>query len=404
MRITALRAEELTGSLDLDLDTFWEERLVMPLDIYEEFREIPVGSELAGYPDVVPHEVDGEVRVSQVFLTVETDEGVSGTVGPLDRTWARLALELEPLLLGRDPLATEKLWDLMYRQRAHGRKGKGMQAISAIDCALWDLKGRYFDEPVYRLLGGPTRESLPAYVSTLGYSVEPDRVRERVRHFKEAGYDGQKWFPRYGPGAGETGKAKNEALVAAAREAAGDGYDLMFDVWMAWDLPYALEMTRRMEPYDPRWIEEPLPADRMDGHAKLRESTTVPVAAGEREYTRWGFYELFQRDAIDVAQPDTMWGGGITETAKICSLGDVFDVPVIPHGYSVPVNVQLSAAQPPTVTPTVEYLVKWNVGLQFFFENPVEPAGGEFAVPTESGLGVRIDESLIEDRSPITID
>lgn len=404
MEITALRAEELTGTLDIDLDDFWEERLVMPLDVYEEFRELPVGSDLAGYPDVTPKEVDGDVQVSQIFITVETDEGVSGTVGPLDRSWARLALELEPLLLGRNPLATEKLWDLMYRQRAHGRKGAGMKAISAVDAALWDLKGHYFDEPVYRLLGGPTREELPAYVSTLGYSVEPETVGDRVRRFKEEGFAGQKWFPRFGPGAGEEGKAKNEALVAAAREAAGDGYDLMFDVWMAWDLPYALEMARRFEPYEPRWLEEPLQADRMDGYARLRDSTTVPIAAGERMYTRWGFHEQFKRGGLDVAQPDTMWSGGITETAKICSLGDLYDVPVIPHGYSVPVNVQLSAAQPPTVTPMVEYLVKWEVGLQFFYEDPVTPENGVFQLPTEPGLGVSIDESLVEERTPLTLD
>lgn len=113
-----------------------------------------------------------------MFLHVETDGDVSGMVGPISDRRARGIHRFEKYLVGRDPLATEKLWDLLYRKAVHGRKGTTMMAISALDVALWDLKGQYFGEPVYRLLGGPTRETLPAYASMLGYSVDPEDVRE----------------------------------------------------------------------------------------------------------------------------------------------------------------------------------------------------------------------------------
>ncbi|MFB6135663.1 MAG: enolase C-terminal domain-like protein [Halobacteriaceae archaeon] len=390
MEVTGFRFVERTGHLDVTGAELYEERLSRPVDRYPEFRD---ESAAAAY---APGDPDDPVEVTHVYLHVETDAGVEGFAGPVDRDVARLAAGFEDLLVGRDPTATAKLWDLMYRRAVHGRKGKTMQAISAVDVALWDLKGKAADRPIHRLLGGPVRGELPAYASMLGFSVDPEDVRERAAEYADAGYGAQKWFFRHGPGSGTEGKRRNEELVAAAREATGEEYDLMFDAWMSWDRAYALEMVERLAPYDPAWVEEPVMPDELDQYAEIREAAPFPVAGGEHEYTRWGATELLARDCVDVLQLDTFWGGGISEMRHVASLASVHDVPLIPHGHLVPANVQVIAAHPESVCPLVEYLVRWNETLQFFFADPVEPEGGTVTVPDGPGLGVEIDDSTVE--------
>lgn len=397
MEITGFRFETLSGRLDVPPAELFEERFARPVDVYEEFRTDPL---LPWWPD--DYETAETTPVEQVFLHVETDEEVSGMAGPMSKRRARLVRRFERYLVGRDPLATEKLWDIMYRKSVHGRKGQTMIAISIVDVALWDLKGNHFGEPVYRLLGGPTRRSIPAYASMLGFATDPDAVRERAAAYAERGYDAQKWFFRYGAGSGREGKAQNAALVAAAREVVGDEYDLMFDAWMSWDSAYARDMFDRIAEYDPRWVEEPVQPDKIDQYAALRARAPFPIAGGEHEYTRWGVNDLLQRDAVDVLQADTYWAGGLTEMRHICSLASVHDVPVIPHGMSVAANVHLSASLPPNASPYVEYLVNMNEQFQFFFADPIEPSSGEVTVPDRPGIGVSIDSDAVESRSELT--
>lgn len=403
MKLTGYECVELTGALEGydDPQSFYEERLAIPLDVYEEFRT--VGAEyLMGSDDVMtPSVTDEEIRVTQTYLVLRTDEGLEGIAGPIDREWAGLVAPIAEFLLGRDALATAKLWDLMYRHEVHGRRGKTMKAVSAIDCALWDLKGKYYDEPVYRLLGGPTRTEIPAYASMLGYSVEPEDVRERAREMKEAGYRAQKWFFRHGPGSGTEGLQRNLELAETARAAVGEGYDLMFDCWMSWDRSYAERAIRKLEAFDPRWIEEPVHPDKLDQLADLRADSSIPIAGGEHEYTRWGIHQLLRRDALDVIQADTCWAGGITELQRICTLASVHDVPVIPHGHSVSANLHLTAAQSPTVSPMLEYLVKWNEGFQFFLEDPPVPEDGTLSLDDRPGLGIVVDDSTVEERTVV---
>ena len=133
----------------------------------------------------------------------------------------------------------------MYRSQVHGRKGVAMMAISAVDCAMWDLKGRMLGQPVIRLLGGPTRDAVPAYASTLGYSVEPEQAAAAARGLVAEGYSAMKWFYRHGPTDGREGMAENERLVAPIRDAVGPDVDIMTDAWMSWDVPYTLAMARR---------------------------------------------------------------------------------------------------------------------------------------------------------------
>jgi L-alanine-DL-glutamate epimerase-like enolase superfamily enzyme len=271
-----------------------------------------------------------------------------------------------------------------------------MMAISAVDIALWDLRGKAANMPVYRLLGGPTRDAVPAYASTLGLSLEPEKVYERARALHAQGYSAEKWFFRYGPGDGPAAIEKNMQLVRCLREALGDDVDLMFDAWLGWDLPFATAMAQRMAAYHPRWLEEPLQPDRVSGYAALHAVAGIPIAAGEHEYTRWGFKTLLDGQCIDVLQADPDWTGGISEMVKICALASAYDKPVIPHGHSVLPALHIIAAQSPEVCPLLEYLLVHNPAKQWFQTRLYEPVNGLVALPQEPGLGLTLDPAKIE--------
>ena len=340
MRITRLRLRQLSGSMAHE-EPFWEERLARPIDVFPEYKHQPAA---AGF--WMPQRIGrGRFRVVSVFLEIETDAGVTGMAGPIPHEVAWIVdQQFRALLIGADPLATERVWDLMYREAVHGRKGPPMMAISAIDCALWDLKGKALNQPVYRLLGGPVRTSAPAYASMLGYSLEPDKAKRRAQEFVAEGYTAMKWFPRWGPTDGRAGLARNVELVEALREGAGPGIDLMFDAWMSWDRPYTLAFARAVQGLDIRWIEEPVLPDKVELHAEIRRHSPVPIATGEHEYTRWGMKALLDAGASDYLQADTFWAGGLSEMVKICTLASLYDIPVIAHGHSVPANAHLTMA------------------------------------------------------------
>ena len=246
MKITAVRVFKVSGEMTFDGE-FWEERLVRPVDIYPEHKK-----QGAGW---LPKIADWRYAMHSFFCQIETDEGVTGLGGPTTLGQAFVILQhLAPMLIGADPLATERIWDRLYRSNVHGRKGNEMMALSVVDCALWDLKGKWVGVPVYRLLGGPTRDRIPAYASTLGYSLEPELVSQRAEEFVQQGYKAMKWFFREGPTDGVEGIKKNVMLVKTVREAVGPDIDIMLDCWMSWDVPYTIKMAERLAEYHPRWL------------------------------------------------------------------------------------------------------------------------------------------------------
>src|ERR1700743_264486 len=205
---------------------FWADGVLRPAEIYPgTLPETPLQrSGVTSY------------AMRSVFVHVVTSRGLVGTGGPIPDHQALIIRQtLAPILLGRDALATEQLWDIMYRTAVHGRKGTEMMAISALDCALWDLKGKHFGVPVHVLLGGPVRDSIPAYASALGHSLELEQARETVKTFVGQGYTGTKWFPRRGPADGRAGMAENMALFETLRDAAGPAIHIMIDAWMCWE-------------------------------------------------------------------------------------------------------------------------------------------------------------------------
>jgi L-rhamnonate dehydratase len=390
MRITAVRILELHGTMHTD-GPFWEERLVRPIDIYPEYRrrdDFEGGRQLD----------TNHFEITQYFTRIETDLGVIGSAGPLPEIVAVfVARRLRPVLLGQDPIAHEKLWDQMHRIMVHGRQGDAMLAISAVDCALWDLKGRWLQQPVYRLIGGPTRDEVLCYASMLGFAVRDlGRVRARATAYQALGYTAQKWFFRHGPGSGPEGLRENVALVRTLRETLGADADIMLDCWQSFDPLYAAALAARVAEYRPRWLEECVMPDRIDSYRRVKDRTPIPLAGGEHEYTRWGFKRFIAAGAIDILQPDIYWAGGLSETLKISAYASAHDLMVIPHGHSTPAGLHFSLAQSPQLTPLQEYLVKWNAINQHFLAHPLVPENGRLRPPPQAGLGMDLDPSKIE--------
>jgi L-alanine-DL-glutamate epimerase-like enolase superfamily enzyme len=397
VKITDVRFLEVTGTVPHTDGEFWEERLIRPIDIYPEYGLSP---------DLPSGQVnDVGLPISSIFIEVETDEGITGIGGPVTTDVAFIAhRQFRRFLVGEDPHATNRIWDILYRSTVHGRKGEAMFAISAIDCALWDIKGKAANAPVYQLLGGAVRKELPAYASALGYSLEPDKVHARARQFVEEGYIATKWFPRWGPADGKEGIRKNIELAEVLRDAIGPDVDFMLDAWMSWDVPYTLRIADEIAHLEPRWIEEPVMPDKIEQYAEIRAQSPVPISGGEHEYTRWGMKQLLDARAIDVAQPDIYWAGGITELNNICIIASAYDIPVIPHGHSTPASAHLIAAHPVVTCPWVEYLIKWNQIHQHFWKEPLLPVNGIVTVPETPGLGTELDEAKIETSRYLTFE
>ncbi|MCL4859932.1 MAG: hypothetical protein KJZ93_11025 [Caldilineaceae bacterium] len=363
------------------------ERQARAVDLYPELNT----------PGGAPIQSGAPLRA--LYVEVQTDEGVSGLFGPIE-DWQAFHIQhtLRPFLLGRDPLAGELLYDQMIRLDRHGRSGIFMTAISALDCALWDLRGKAWGQPVYRLLGGPTRAAVPAYASMLGFATTPEAAAAVAVEYKGYGYTAQKWFFRFGPGDGMGGLAKNLAMAQAVREAVGPHYTLMFDAFMGWDVSYATKMVRGLAPLNPTWMEEPIPPERVGELRKIRAAADVPIATGEHVYTRWQTKELLVNGAVDVLQNDPDWTGGITEQVKLCALASSFEVPVVAHGHSLLPALHVAAAQSPAAVPLVEYLLRYQETKQFFHSPIYRPEQGAVALPTLPGLGLVIDEAKVERR------
>jgi L-alanine-DL-glutamate epimerase-like enolase superfamily enzyme len=365
------------------------DRQAQLLDIYPEFNA----------QDWAKDRISGLQSIRATYVEITTDEDVNGLFGPIDEEQAFVIHNyLRPFLQGRDPLAIELLSDQMMRLHRHGRSGLFVTGISAIDCAIWDLKGKAWEQPIYRLLGGPTRSTVPAYASMLGFSVQPEDAVLEALETKQKGFAAQKWFFRYGPADGEDGLIKNIALVKALRDALGPHYPLMVDAFMGWDLPYAREMLKALAPFNLTWLEEPMPPERVGAFANLKAGSSTPIATGEHVATRWQVKELLVSNSLDWIQTDPDWCGGITELVKICVLASAFQVPVAAHGHSLLAALHVAGSQSPSVVPYVEYLIQHQAAKQYFHQNYFQPVNGQIVLPEMPGLGIVLDDAKIVDR------
>jgi L-rhamnonate dehydratase len=348
-------------------------------------------------------QVTGKNDRRVLYLKLYTNESVFGLYGPIDNEAAILVDRfLKRGLIGQDPLAGESYWDKMFRASRHSRGSHYIMALSAVDNALWDLRGRYFGLPVYRLLGG-SRRKVRAYASCLGFSQEPSALQAKARELKQQGYRHQKWFVRdRGPSHGPEGVKADAQVVRLLREAVGDDVDLMFDAFWKWDLQYALAWTRRVEQYRPRWIEEPFQTANLEAFIELSRETSIPVATGEHFYGRWDVHKFLKAGAIMVVQADPEWCGGVSELVKMCTLASVHGVNVIPHGHSIHAAMHVVASQPVEVCPLVEYLIRKMESYYQFEKHQPRPVNGMLELPERPGFGIELDESKIADIRPVS--
>jgi L-alanine-DL-glutamate epimerase-like enolase superfamily enzyme len=325
---------------------------------------------------------------------------VEGIYGPVDKEACIVVQQqLARVVQGRDALAGELLWDVMYRSNRHARYGHYMMGIAAIDNALWDLRGKYFNAPVHRLLGGPSRDELECYASCLSYSFADEQLEARARQEVAQGFRHLKYFAAWGPKEGEEGLALNVDLVRRLREAVGPKVRLMIDAYSGWDLQYAMQWCRRVEQFEPWWLEEPFPAAHLESLEKLRALTRIPLATGEHIYNRWEAKRFLDTKALQFLQVDPEWCGGLSECVKIVAMASTQDTYVIAHGHNLHAAVHLAASQSPATCPLVECLVNKLGGYYYFDPAAPLPKNGRIAIPTAPGFGIEIDESRIEKRT-----
>lgn len=337
-----------------------------------------------------------------VLVEIFTDSGLVGlgnaALSPVV-TKSLIDTYLTPLLIGADPWDTEFLWQQMYRRTlAFGRKGVALTAISAVDIALWDLLGKDAKQPVFKLLGGRTKDRIPVYASRL-YSMPLDQLRVEAGKYKDEGYTAMKLRFGWGPLDGAAGMQKNLDLVRTVREVIGDTVDLMTDAYMGWTLDYAKRMLPLLEPFHLRWLEEPVIPDDTRGYATLKKYGRIPIAGGEHEFTIFGFRELLEADALDYIQFDTNRVGGISQARKICALAESFQVPVVPHAGQMH-NYHVSMAS--LNCPISEFFpqVDVEVGNELFwyiFDGEPTPTDGYINLDdTLPGLGLTVNEESLK--------
>jgi len=304
-------------------------------------------------------------------------------------------------VIGADPFAFEALARRMIRDDSARAGQIAMSALAVIDMACWDIVGKALGVPVYQLLGGPVRDRIPTYANGW-YTVErtPDDIRDAARVVLAKGYRAVKLDP-FGTAWQELPPAELRhatLLVEAAREGVGPDGDVFVEMHGRFTPAQAIAIARELEPYRPGWIEEPVPPENVRSLAKVARKVNVPVATGERIHTRHEFREIFERQAADVIQPDLTMMGGITETRKLATWAESYDVMVAPHNVGGPVSTA-AALHLAAAMPNFKILEHFNDFVDPFVSDAARgvPAvtEGSFPLPRGPGLGVTLDEDVI---------
>ena len=296
-----------------------------------------------------------------------------------------------PRLIGENCMAIEKLWDMMVRlSTPFGASGLASYAVSAVDCALWDLKGKILQRPVYELLGGPQKEKIFCYAS--GFDQE---------WYMELGFKATKLFCPYGPEHGMEGLRKLEEMVADARQRIGDNIELMLDAWTAFDVEFTVRLAEVLKPYKLKWIEDYISSEDLVGYQAVRQR--IPwqtLASGEHWYLPTVFASAASRRLVDIFQPDVLWCGGITSAMKICHIAQANGITVITHaGMNYPYGQHLAFAMPSiTWGERSEGVSLPGVPLEEMVKLPGTAVIQDgYLVPSDApGFGLEIDQEWIE--------
>lgn len=345
------------------------------------------------------------------LVRVSTDAGITGysdmeTSAQVAKAaveapaWGEAGLEffdgLASLIIGESPLEPERLWYKMYRGSIYyGRRGAAIQAISAIDIALWDIMGKFYGQPVSVLLGARWCHKVRAYASTL-FRPTPSAMREAARRYLDEGFTAVK----FGWGVFGEDPRRDVELVEAARTELGDTTDLLIDTgwFVERSAKQAIQVVRSLQPYRPFFIEEILHPEDYDGYRQVTEASETLIACGEQEATEWGFRELIERANVDVLQPDLTRCGGFTVARKIVHMAERANVLVIPHSWSsdllTAASLHLNAFQRRAVF--IEFNTSQGPLSREVVKEPLRMVDGYLAVPDGPGLGVEVNEAVVD--------
>ena len=335
------------------------------------------------------------VKPRWLFLKVHTDAGIVGLGEPITegraQTCAAAVKQIEPYLVGKDPRSVVHHWQAMYRHAFYRGGPILTSAISGIDMALWDIKGKALGVPIYELLGGPTRSRVRVYT----YASSPEAIRQARQQgfitFKTGVYQNR---GRIIETKGFVERAAER--FAALREAAGDDADIGIDFHGAVSPPTAKLLIKALEPYQPMFIEEPVQCQNVDVMAEIARGTHLPIATGERIFTKWGFREILEKGAAVILQPDMCHAGGITEVRLIAGMAEAYYASVAPHNPLGPISlaagVQLAASIP-------NFLCQEQVSLgDGYLTSPFQVQDGYLDLPRGPGLGIELDEDALADK------
>lgn len=338
-----------------------------------------------------------------LLVEIETDEGIVGWgegYGP-PRLLASVVENYAELLVGADPLAGDAIWEALYnRLRDHGQKGVVIQGLSAVDIALWDIRGKAFGVPVHRLMGGPLRTEVQAYATGLYLKDWDDPaigLADEAAGYVEEGFKAMKLKVGFGID-------HDVRMTDAVRGAIGDHAALMIDANHGYDAVSAIALGRRIEHHRIGWFEEPVPPEDLRGYREVKAALSIPVAGGECEFTRFGFRDILAERMFDVVQPDTCAAGGLTECKKIADMAAAFGVRYVPHvwgtGIAIATALQLLAVvprNPPGLYPNEPMMEFDQSEHPFRFEvTPrISHKDGIVQVPTGPGLGIEVDRDAV---------
>jgi galactonate dehydratase len=353
--------------------------------------------------------------LTYVFVQVDTDEGLTGwgeiTTYPgaiANRTIIAALREVGAFLQGEDASRIENIWHTILRAFTYvGTRGATTAMLSAIDIALWDIKGQALGVPIYELFGGAVRETIPLYTH-FQYARSVEQMAEHALGEVERGSRAIKTDPfmaagglsnvRYIDGQIERSVENTAvAMIEAIRDAVGPDVEVLIDAHALYNVPTAVRLANRLAPSAITWFEEPCPPESYDALEQVRSQVPVRISVGERLYTRFEFLPVLQRHLTDYVMPDVTWTGGISELRKIASLAETFYVPISPHDASGPVNV-MAGAQVMLTVPNFYRLEARRVDLGFYdvmLEEPLEVRGDALIVPRRPGLGIRLDTEYL---------
>ena len=353
------------------------------------------------------------------FVEVRTDEGVTGwgeittTTRAANRAVASIIVQLNDLLVGQDPKDIERLWHKTFRSFTYmGSRGAASQCVSAIDIALWDIRGKVLGQPIYELLGGAVRGeiSLYAHPDQSRFKTKEGVVAE-IRAMVDSGHSAFKFdpFPHLGGvntandgylngEMSKQGERMAAELTALIRETAGPDVELLIDAHGRFNIPTAIRLCRTLEDAgNIDWFEEPCPPESYHALRQVREKVNAAISVGERLHTKWDFVPILENELADYIMPDVTWTGGISELKKISTLAEAYYVPISPHDASGPINV-VAGAQVMMTVPNFYRLETAHYDLSNynrFIEEPLDNSGGSLKLPKGNGLGLAMNMDFL---------